>query len=234
MRRATTRAATAGVVALGASVASAQPFVPLYEQHAVGQPATGYFSDGADGQYYEQRVADNFTVNASNQATHVSFRGSSEYFLENDYDNVLGFEITIYLSEGGRPGTVVYSEYFDLLDTDPAPTGNTNPFDGFEFEHLAMFTTPVGLVGGVEYWLSIGAVLINPFSDAWVWSNSVPADGRIAANFFDGGGWSAFDDEGDVAFAIIPTPGAAVVLALGAMLAGRGRRAAQVDIGGLS
>jgi hypothetical protein len=178
----------------------------------VDQPATGYFSDQLAAQYYHQQIADDFRLFGVTVVDHVRFWGSTENFHNNDLSNILSFTITFYSDGAGTPGTVVGAETFPLADTSPVATGHTNPLGGDEFEHVAELTTPVTLQGATTYWISIAATLVQPFGDAWVWTNS-SANNVVAANFFDSGqpSWTRESPQPDVAFQIIPAPGAWVL-----------------------
>ncbi len=175
----------------------------------------GYFSDGVPGQFYSQRVADDFSLGAATTITGVSFWGGSEFFIFPDLSNFSDFVVEVFADNAGAVGASVYSETFT--------TANTNPvFDGFGiagqdiYYHTVNFSAPVA-VGAGGYWLSVGSINISPGDDAYAWNIAAAvANDQIAADFFDGNGFQVFTGTGDVAFQIhaVPEPGTASLVGL--------------------
>jgi hypothetical protein len=184
--------------------------------------ADGFFSDAVAGQFYEQRVADNFALSANTAINGVNWWGSSENFIgPSDLSNMASFTIEIF--DGNFSS--LYAETFLTADTNAVETGAANSSGGLQYFHSVKLSSPVELLGGTEYWISIGATNVDPEGDAWVWSDA-EGDAIIAADFFDGAGFQVFGDSGDVAFELqaIPAPGGAALLGLAGLVCMRRRR----------
>lgn len=183
----------------------------------------GLFSDGVAGQFYSQRIADDFVLGGASPVNGVRWWGSSENYVFPDLTNFGSFVVNIYNDAGGIPGGSITGDMnIGIANINITPTGNSNSAGGFEYEFEVKFNA-VNLQGGVRYWLSIGGDAIAAFDDAFIWSSGA-ANGVIAADFFDGNGYQQFTGF-DTAFEIqgIPTPGAAALLGF-AGLAGLRRR----------
>ncbi len=182
----------------------------------------GFFSDAVSGQFYSQRIADNFALTSDTIITGVRWWGSSEnFFGPPDLSNFESFTIEIF--DGNFDS--VYVETFLTSATNAAATGLFNSGGGAEFFQSVKFAQAVNLLGSTEYWLSIGTTNSDPEGDAWVWSGAT-GDAFIASDVFDGAGFSVFPDSGDSAFELqgVPTPGAASLLGLAGLAVLRRRR----------
>ncbi|MCA9304206.1 MAG: PEP-CTERM sorting domain-containing protein [Phycisphaerales bacterium] len=201
------------VLALGlfAGVSSAG----IYSQ-ASDQPGNqSFFSDAVAGQFFSQRMADNFTLSADATATSVRWWGGSQNFQFADIDNMASYTVVLYEAGiSGGPGSVIYS---DTVTDESArlglsQTGATLFGGGIEYEYTLELEGTVALSAGTEYWISVGATLVNGGADAWVWSGSSVGDLVNATDFFSGGGYTVFDPTfNDLAFEIIPAPSTAVM-----------------------
>jgi hypothetical protein len=197
----------------------------IYSQPS--ESADGFFSDGVPGQFWSQRIADNFVLDNDYVVDGIRWWGSSENYLSNDLTNFKNFVIEFYDDAGGAPGASIGQVVVDKNNTNPTLTGAQNSGGGLEY--LMETSLNLHLLGGVAYWVSVGSENVNPGDDGFVWStNFTHGEGNIAADFFDGAGYQPLFVGSDQAFELtgaVPAPGAAAVLGLGGMLAARRRRA---------
>lgn len=218
------RSTMCAVVALSA-VAAARADV-LYSQgnDQAGRPSL--FSDGVAGQFFSQRMADNFTATSGWEMTGLRWWGGSQNFQFRDLTNMRQFAVRIYEDGGGAPDAEIYGEVFDKAATSPAATGLVLSGQGIQYEQVVTLMTPVQLEAGRGYWVSIGAILDQPAGDAWVWNHSSVGDGINASDFFTGGQYLTFPS-GDMAFEVlgtVPGPGSAGMASVAVLLSGRRRR----------
>lgn len=187
----------------------------------------GFFSDGVKGQYWSQRIADNFTLGSNYTVDGIRWWGGSENYIFDDLTNFKNFVVEFYSDAGGKPGTSLGQFVIDKNNTGATYTGLNNSLGGKEYKMEAGIS--INLLGGVPYWVSIGSQNFNPGDDGFVWStNFSNGDGNIAADFFDGNGYQGFFVGSDQAFELmgaIPAPGSAALLGLGGLIASRRRRA---------
>jgi MYXO-CTERM domain-containing protein len=185
----------------------------------------GLFSDGVAGQYYGQRIADDFTLGSATTVNGVQWAGNSENFYYATLQNFAQFRISIYANAGGLPGGVVLDTYVAVGATNPTYLGVDAYAAAPVYQFEAKFNG-LNLAAGT-YWLSIGTVNNAAFGDAFVWQNGVTTNNTIAAEFFDGSGFASFAGFGDMAFAIqagnVPAPGALALLGMAGLI-GRRRR----------
>lgn len=189
--------------------------------------ADGYFSDAtsSNGAYFwQQAMAEDFTLSANSNVTSIVFSGASENFDGSDnLDNFSSFDVVIYDTNFN----VVNSANYSLSSLNATANGVSGSFtDATGYNFTA--TTNLNLAAGT-YWLHVGAVLVDGGGNAFQWSS---ADGNtnFAADFFDGSGYSTFAAEPGMAFAIngttVPEPASMVALGLGAAAFLRRRRKA--------
>lgn len=214
---------------LGLAAGFADAGNTLYSQASdrVDQPS--FFSDAVAGQFFSQRMADNFTLSGDSSISGIRWWGGSQNFQFADVVNVISWSVKLYSDNGF--GTVSLASEIDLgnfsfAETNAVATGASLLAGGIEYQQEISFDA-IDLAAG-DYWVSIGATLESPGGDAWVWSGSTRGDLVNATNFFDGGGFITFDPTfNDLAFEVIgvPAPGAMVPL-LGAFAFARRRRSA--------
>lgn len=212
------------VMAMGVGV-SARAEV-IYSQPNDQPSRPSLFSDGVAGQFFSQRMADNFTASASATMTGLRWWGGSQNFQFRDLTNMTAFVVRIYEDGGGVPDAEIFNQTFAKSDTGPAATGFLLSGQGIQYAHTVELSSPVMLTGGMSYWVSVGAILDQPSGDAWVWCHSSVGDGVNASDFFTGGQYVTFTS-GDMAFEVlgaVPGPGSAGGLAAGMMVAARRRR----------
>lgn len=214
---------TTAVVAMGVP-ASADI---LYSQPNDQPGRASLFSDGVPGQFFSQRMADNFTAPASATMTGLRWWGGSQNFQFRDLTNMTAFVVRIYKDGGGAPDAELFAQTFTKAATSPVATGQLLSGQGFQYEQTVELGVPVELTGGASYWVSVGAVLDQPAGDAWVWNHSSVGDGVNASDFFTGGQYVTFTS-GDLAFEVIgvvPGPSSLVGFTAAAAAGIRRRRA---------
>jgi MYXO-CTERM domain-containing protein len=195
----------------------------VYSQPSQGQD--GLFSDGVAGQFWSQRIADNFVLDNNYVVDGIRWWGSSENYIFDDLTNFGAFIIEFYDDAGGTPGASIGQFSVDIGDANATPTGLMNGNGGHEYQLEAPVN--IALNGGTQYWVSVGSKNLSPGDDGFIWSlNFNEGDGNIAADFFDGFGYSTFGGF-DMAFELtgVPTPGSAALLGLAGLAASRRRRA---------
>jgi hypothetical protein len=218
---------TALIVA-AAAVAPASASIYLQASDRPNQPS--FFSDAVAGQFFSQRMADNFTLDSDAEATAIRWWGGSQNFQFEDIVNMISYTVVIYASdEFGEPDTanILYQSTNGLgsADLDAVATGASLLNGGIEYAYTLNLEGPLALTAGTQYWISVGATLALPGGDAWVWSGSSTGDLVNASDFFNGSGYTVFDPTfNDLAFEIIPTPGSTALLALAGLTAIRRRR----------
>lgn len=182
----------------------------------------GFFSDAVQGQFYAQRIADNFVLTRDATINGANWWGSSEnFFGPPDLSNFASFTIEIF--DGNFDS--IYVETFLTSDTNAVATGLLNSGGGEQFFQSVKFSQQVALLGSTEYWISIGTTNVEANGDAWVWSTAA-GDMILASDGFDGTGFNVFTETGDAAFELqeIPAPGAAALLAISGLVGVRRRR----------
>ena len=195
----------------------------LYSQPDNTPGTGGFFSVGGPNQFFTQRMADDFTI-AGGTATTLRWWGSSQNFQFADLTNIIGFDVAIYGDLGGVPdaGNVIYHSQPALAGLTITPTGNLSVANAIQYQ-FDLNIAPLNLAGG-KYWFSVGGLLSNNFGDTFVWNVSSTGDNANASFFYPNSGWIAFDPSVNMAFEIIPAPGASALLGLGMLVAGRRRR----------
>ena len=129
----------------------------------------GWPSDGAPGQYYDQRFADDFAVISPTPLTGVTWVGASENYLNPDLTNLESFVIEIFEDDGGLPGASLLRTTFDLAATDPVSIGTDGVSGAMLYRHRV--SIDLSLNPGI-YYLSISGVNVQPLDDAWIWNNA--------------------------------------------------------------
>ena len=216
-----------GCVAVVAGGACAD--TTLYSQGNDEPTISSFYSDAVAGQFFSQRMADNFSIGTAATVTGVKWWGGSQNYQYSDLSNMSDFIVEILADDGaGNPdGTnVLYSHLFTKAECNPTVTGASNFGGGIDYAYSATLTLPLNLQAGTQYWVSIGAKLVNPFADAWVWNHSTVGDGKNASNFFNGPNYFVFNS-GDMAFEVVgsvPAPSALSAIGLGSLVALRRRR----------
>lgn len=195
----------------------------LYSQPDNLPGTGGFFSVGGPGQFFTQRMADDFTI-AGGTVTSLRWWGSSQNFQFADLSNMTGFDVAIYGDLGGVPnaGNVLYHNAPALAALTITPTGNLSITGAIQYQ-FDLNIAPLNLAGGT-YWLSVGGLLVNSGGDTFVWDVSSVGNNANASFFYPNSGWIAFSPSANMAFEIIPAPGALALLGMGGLIAGRRRR----------
>lgn len=197
----------------------------IFSQPIGAVDAGGFYSDAVPGQFYSQRIADNFTTPAGGVdwlLTGVRWWGSSEFFLFPNYTNMDAFVVEIYADAGGVPGLSLTGPLvYSTAATNPTPIGVS--FNGATVYEQDVNFPALQVPPNTNLWISIGADVFSPFDDAWVWTLAGSGDNVIAADFFSGG-YTAFQGFGDVSFEIagqrVPEPGSIALCSIGALALG--------------
>lgn len=214
-------------VSILATVAGADT---LYSQPSDRPSQPSFFSDAISGQFFSQRMADNFTLSGDSEITGIRWWGGSQNFQFADVVNMSSWTVKLYSDDGF--GNVDGASEIDLGtytlgQTNATQTGESLSGGGIEYMQEISFAG-IDLTAG-NYWLSVGATLEVPGGDGWVWSGSTVGDLVNATDFFDGNGYSTFDPTfNDLAFEIIgvPAPGAAIPVLATLAVGSRRRRIA--------
>ncbi|MGH7244457.1 MAG: hypothetical protein ACREJD_13685 [Phycisphaerales bacterium] len=195
----------------------------LYSQPDNLPGTGGFFSVGGPGQFFTQRMADDFTI-AGGTATALRWWGSSQNFQFAGLNNFTGFDVAIYGDLGGVPdaGNVIYHSAPALAGLTITPTGNLSVNNAIQYQ-FDLNIAPLNLAGG-KYWFSVGGLLVNPNGDTFVWDVSSTGNNANASFFYPNSGWIAFNPSSNMAFEVIPAPGASALLGMGMLVAGRRRR----------
>lgn len=206
---------------LGLAFAASASADVLYSQPNDRPNQISFFSDAVSGQFFSQRMADDFVLGGDAMISGVKWWGGSQNFQFDDLTNMTSFTVLILGDDNGPDlGNVLASITLDTASTNPIETENLLFAGGQQYEQEIAFGAPVAVNGGETLWVSIGATLVQPAGDAWVWSGSTVGNLVNATDFFDGSGFIVFDPTAnDLAFEIIgvPEPATAGLLALGAV-----------------
>ncbi len=214
---------TSLLVAASIGVAASASANILYSQTT--NSLNGYFSDALStngSQFYEQTVADDFTVGAPGwNVTKIRFWGFSENFIFPDLQNFSDLEVNFMNPLGSTVvGAIVPLSGFTITPIGTSVAGGPE----YMFELASNFNLAAG-----TWYLNIGSINISPGDDAWVWSTSSQGDGQIFTNFFDGNGFNpdtanqpnlAFELEGTA----VPEPATMAAIGLGVAAMLRRRR----------
>lgn len=197
---------------------------PLYSQPNNLPTLGGFYSVGSAGQFFSQRMADDFTI-AGGTVTKLRWWGSSQNFAFPDLTNITGFDVAVYGDAEGIPdaGNVLYHSSPALAGLTITPTGGISIAGAIQYQ-FDLDISPLALAGG-KYWFSVGGLLANPFGDTFVWNLSSVGDGANASFFYPNSGWIAFPESGaNMAFEIVPAPGVLGLAGLGLVASARRRR----------
>ncbi len=209
-------------IPLALCVATSAAHAQLYIQSSDRPSEPSFFSDAVAGQFFSQRMADNFTLDQAGTATAIQWWGGSQNFQFADTVNMQSYTIELYTSDlFGAPdlGNVLLSETVssENMRFSAVATGETLNGGGIEYGYTLELLESIELAADTQYWISVGATLVDGGADAWVWSGSTQGDLVNATDFFTGG-YTVFDPTfNDLAFAVVPAPSTAVagLLALG-------------------
>jgi hypothetical protein len=206
--------AAVGTVAALVTLGNAQ----IYEQTAATD--NGYFSDGVAGQFYNNRMADNFTLGSAENVGGITWSGGTEnFFGPTNLGNFSGFVIRIYSDAAGAVGGEVWNMTFSTAATNPVFSGNFNVAGGEIYDH-SVSTGGIALGAG-SYWISIGSVQVVAGDDAYAWSTTTNVyDGALRGDNPFGSGYGNAITGDDLVFGLHTVPEPGTFIALGAGLAG--------------
>lgn len=202
----------------------------VYDQGPGDIVGFGFYSSSHPRPNRNFKHADDFTLAQSADISTITWRGMSEGRVRLDLNNFSSYTIEFYTSIAGGggfiPGTLLKTETFTKAQTIPTLTGRT-AFDtgAFEYAQQATLSSPFTALAGQKYFLAISAAAIVTNADAWMWQDGQFVNGQSGLLSYATGQWTNFNDT-DSCFSLIavPSPGAAGVFSLGALVALRRRR----------
>jgi hypothetical protein len=226
-----------GVIVVGSTCAAASgQFVAYSQQPDIdnNQLQRGTVSEGVPGGFFDQRVADNFSLSGDVPLDSIRFWGHDEGFFSDDFPgNVAGVRVELFADAGGAPAaTPLLAINADLADPELTATeiGVTNLFGA----PVAVFDLDVSMsnltLTAGDYWLSVAGLFnVSPANaDSFVWAGADDVNNvRALEEPVDSGfGVESGASLGDYAFEIvgIPSPSAVGVLAVAGAAGLRRRR----------
>jgi hypothetical protein len=205
-----------GVVAgMVASVASARP---LYVKDLDLNGDNGAFA------YSGQQIADDFMLAADTSVSQATWYGN--FISSGDPYNTgaqFTFAVRFYGDTGSGPALTAFSE--QVVVATLSDTGLSQENDAIY--HFAANLNPVGLSGGVKYYLNIEEIDSTTPKPSFRWNNGANDIDDNVMYFTQGvPGWlESGDPRGGCAFTLdVPAPSAAVIGLAGLLAAGRRRR----------
>lgn len=186
----------------------------------------GYFSDGysGGGNFYDTSRAETFELTGapSFDVQNIRFWGGSENFVFPDLSNMESFEINIFDLSAGIPNNLLYSQTFATAALNPTNVGTFGSGATIYEFNAAVSTT----LGPGTYALNIGANLVEPDDDAFVWAWNVFGTSDLSSLVYNYTEWGTLGD--DLAFRVqgeaVPEPMTLTVLGGLALLAARRRK----------
>ncbi len=198
-------------------------FAQLYSQPidpSVFVPGT--ISEGSPGGFFDRKLADNFTLAATSTVDGITWWGSEEEFFSVGFPgNIAGFNVEIFTSVGGLPGASVFQTNALIGSLNVTPVATPDPTQSIQRIDLDLTGSPINLVGGTEYWLSVGALPVTDFAndDSFFWANAgLNVDGLTALDAPINGSFASLPGD-DLAFelnGVIPEPASLGMLGLAA------------------
>jgi len=147
----------------------------------------------ASGDYHPEAnllYCDDFTLEKGATLNSVGWWGYSDFWDNPDLTNFTVWQVRIYAGDGqGEPGELIYDNVFDKADTNPQPQGPDGLFGSTMYYQQVNLGETIELEAGTQYWLGVGADVIDPASDWWIWAEAPPADQTIAKWLWDDQQW---------------------------------------------
>lgn len=208
----------AGAAASASAQSFSQPNTDLCER--------SFVSDAIPGQFSGRRQADDFRLSTTQTVNSIRWwGGTSPFGGVSDLANVQAYRVVVFSDAGGFPNSIaapVYDQEFAIANTNPVATGfRTFGENAPQFQHTASLPAPLTLNAGTDYWITIGARLINPNGAAWRWSSSLSGNFITAQQLPFDGAWTVFNPSGaNYAFEFNPAASGAVCLPDGTCVLG--------------
>ena len=176
---------------------------PLVASNLVIDNADGIFSGpypDATTYFYPQCVAAPFTLAASTNLSLLTFWGSSDNTVSSRLANVRRYEIRIYDETFTTPA--LQFSFLRGSGVTETLTQRINTFGGEEYEVRVPLsgTLPAG-----TWFMHVGARLIDPDGDAWMWTNGARKGLRFTSYTTSWSAW-ANDNTAGLAFELRGTP----------------------------
>lgn len=170
---------------------------PVVASNLVGDSADGIFSGAyplASTYFYPQCAAAPLTLSGPRRLTSLTFWGSSDNTITSRLANVRGYEVRFYDASFTSPAL-----QFSMLrgaGVVETLTQRINAFGGEEFEVRVPLT---GTLPAGTWYLHVGARLIDPDGDAWMWTLGARKGLRFTSFTTSWSAW-ANDNSAGVAF----------------------------------
>lgn len=176
---------------------------PIVASNLLIDNADGIFSGAyplASTYFYPQCVAAPFTLTASRRLSSLTFWGSSDFTVTSRLANVRGYEVRFYDATFTTPAL-----QFSILrgpSVVETLTQRVNTFGGEEYEVRVPLS---GTLAAGTWFVHVGARLVDPDGDAWMWTNGARKGLRFTTYTTSWSAW-ANDNTGGVAFELRGTP----------------------------
>lgn len=185
----------------------------------------GWGSDGVPGQFYNARQAEDFVLSMDATLTGLSWWGYSENVFNSDLTNMSSWVVRIYDGDLSAVGGELWSGTFAKADTNVMDTGSQSTALGNVF--MQSVSLPAVQLTAGDYWISIGAVCVDPLGDSWFWNVTDSLYNNTSAEESPfGSGYAILTDDFSLVLegTVVPEPASLVVLGGLAALAIRRRR----------
>lgn len=176
---------------------------PIVASNLLINDADGIFSGAyplASTYFYPQCVAAPFTLTASKRLSSLTFWGSSDNTITSRLANVRGYEVRLYDATFGTPAL-----QFSILrgaNVIETLTQRVNSFGGEEYEVRVPLS---GTLAGGTWYLHVGARLVDPDGDAWMWTLGARKGLRFTSYTTSWSAWTN-DNTAGLAFELRGTP----------------------------
>ena len=194
---------------------------PTDDPNSIGY---GFYSHSHPTTFSNYKHADGFTLTDDSILTGVRWWGNSSGNVSEDLDNVLRFTVEIFTGDF-LPDQLIFTQTYDLLDTDPVNTGRYGQQNSWEYMHEVSFALPVPITSGAGHMIAISAGLENSVSgDRWSWEDANLNDAVAASYSWASGNWSVILQYDSAFELLVPAPGVMTMLVACLLASPRRRR----------